>query len=81
MVYSLLEITLCAIIVVAVGTVSFLLAVSLVALAKGAIMFARLLGKVSWDTTASFTGLLRAWRSTEHVRVGSASSTSVESIR
>jgi len=69
-IYSLLEIGLCAVIVVAVGTMSFLLAVSLVALAKGAIMFARLLGKVSSETAATVAGLglPRAWRSTERVR-------------
>jgi len=67
-IYNLLEIGLCAMIVVAVGTMSFLLAVSLVAVAKGAIMLARLLRKVSSETAATLPGLLRAWRSTERVR-------------
>jgi hypothetical protein len=79
--YNQLEIGLCAMVVVAVGTISFLLAVSLVALAKGAIMFARLLRKAWREAPATFPGLLRAWRSSERVRVGSASSASVELIR
>lgn len=47
MTYVLLEFVLCAMVVVAIGTLLFLVAVSLVAVAKGAIMFARLVRKVS----------------------------------
>jgi len=65
--YALLEMVLCAMVVAAMGSLSFLSAVSLVALAKGAVMFARLLRKVSSDTAATLPGLLRAWRSTERV--------------
>lgn len=66
MTYFLVEIALCSVVVVAVGTILFLVSVSLVALAKGAVMLARLMCRLSLEIANTVS--LSTWRSTERVR-------------
>ena len=64
--YFLLELALCGTVVVVVGTLLFLVSVSLVAVAKGSIMLARLLSKLAAEAAPALSP--RAWRSTERLR-------------